>query len=216
MRGVQPDRCRVLQLRRDQGLTQEQLADRANCDVKTVRSVERGRRVDLRTVQSLAATLGVSTEELLIADEVSDPESAAMLAIVKTQIAAFNARDPDAFAATFTPDAVYCINAHPDLPGAGVQRGRDEIREGARIAFENFVSEPVTSEMIELSVAGDHVYLRLMQPKVRGLKTGLVREVTSLLVFVVRDGLIAELHSHFHSGMLEELVFGPQGRQAQS
>lgn len=200
---------RLVELRKSRGLTQEQLAAHADCDVKTIRAAEHSHRVDLQTASSLAATLGVPLGEVVLPSATTPADEEAHLQAVRRQVAAINARDPDAFAATFTVDGVNHVNAHPDLPGAGVQRGRDEIREGARIAFETYVSEPITPEMVEFRVVGDKVYLRVDRPRLRGVVTQIEREVSTLMEFTIRDGLISELRSHFHSGMLEELVFGP-------
>ena len=58
MRGIVANGGAIVAARRAAGLTQEQLASAADCDVKTVRKAEQGReRVDLRVVVRIAKTL---------------------------------------------------------------------------------------------------------------------------------------------------------------
>ena len=57
---------RIAAQRRAVGLTQEQLAERAGVNVKTVQGVEQGRtEPELRTVTRLAKALGTSIENLV-------------------------------------------------------------------------------------------------------------------------------------------------------
>lgn len=57
---------RVRELRREQGLSQEDLADRANLHRTYVGSIERGERnVALLNIHRLAKALGVTARELL-------------------------------------------------------------------------------------------------------------------------------------------------------
>ena len=50
MRGKPVHGDRIHNLRKAHGMTQEQLADSAGLDVKTVRKAEQGRRLDLGTI----------------------------------------------------------------------------------------------------------------------------------------------------------------------
>lgn len=57
---------RVRELRREQGLSQEDLADRANLHRTYVGSIERGERnVALLNIHRLASALGVTARDLL-------------------------------------------------------------------------------------------------------------------------------------------------------
>jgi transcriptional regulator with XRE-family HTH domain len=56
---------RVRELRRSQGYSQEDLAERSNLDRTYISSLERGKRnVSLRNVAAIAAALGVSLAQL--------------------------------------------------------------------------------------------------------------------------------------------------------
>ena len=65
MRGLRVNGERICELRKLLAMTQEQLAIRAACDVKTLRKAEQSGNVDVSTLRKLAAALGVSEEELL-------------------------------------------------------------------------------------------------------------------------------------------------------
>ena len=59
-------RRRLRELRAEQGLTLQQVADRANLDVSTLSRLETGkRRLALDHLPALAAALGVTTDDLL-------------------------------------------------------------------------------------------------------------------------------------------------------
>lgn len=56
---------RVRELRRSQGFSQEDLAERCNLDRTYISSLERGKRnVGLRNVAAIAAALGISLAQL--------------------------------------------------------------------------------------------------------------------------------------------------------
>ena len=67
-------RRRLRELRSEQGLTLAQVAGRAAIDVSTLSRLESGkRRLSLDHVPALAAALGVSADDLLVAPTVPDP-----------------------------------------------------------------------------------------------------------------------------------------------
>jgi transcriptional regulator with XRE-family HTH domain len=67
-------RRRLRELRTEQGLTLQQVAERANIDVSTLSRLEAGkRRLALDHLPALAAALGVSADELLGSAPTADP-----------------------------------------------------------------------------------------------------------------------------------------------
>jgi transcriptional regulator with XRE-family HTH domain len=67
-------RRRLRELRTEQGLTLQQVAERASIDVSTLSRLEAGkRRLALDHLPALAAALGVSTDDLLGARPAQDP-----------------------------------------------------------------------------------------------------------------------------------------------
>jgi len=65
MRTMPVNSSRVKGLRIAKGLQQAELADQADCSVKTVNSLENGGRAYLATIRSVATALGVNVKELL-------------------------------------------------------------------------------------------------------------------------------------------------------
>ncbi|CAN5634800.1 XRE family transcriptional regulator [soil metagenome] len=67
-------RRRLRELRLEQGLTLQQVSDRANIDISMLSRLESGkRRLALDHLPGLAAALGVSTDDLLGGEPASDP-----------------------------------------------------------------------------------------------------------------------------------------------
>ena len=67
-------RRRLRELRTDQGLTLQQVSDRANIDISMLSRLESGkRRLALDHIAGLAAALGVSADDLLAAAPPPDP-----------------------------------------------------------------------------------------------------------------------------------------------
>src|SRR5687767_398567 len=67
-------RRRLRELRSEQGLTLQQVAERANIDVSTLSRLEAGkRRLALDHLPALAAALGVTADELVGAQPPRDP-----------------------------------------------------------------------------------------------------------------------------------------------
>jgi transcriptional regulator with XRE-family HTH domain len=58
--------ARIAQLRKDQGMTQQQLAERLNVSQQTITAYEVGRRrIQVSSLPVIAQALGVTTEDLL-------------------------------------------------------------------------------------------------------------------------------------------------------
>ena len=61
---------RIAEVRRQRGLTQEQLAERVGTSVRALQRTEAGaQNLTLRSVARLALALGVKPEELIVASE---------------------------------------------------------------------------------------------------------------------------------------------------
>ena len=88
MRGIFPDGEAITSIRRLIGLTQEQLAAHADCDVKTVRRAEKGEPVDLRTLARIASGLGVECERVtqsMMSDQATGVQSESVDELVVEQ-----------------------------------------------------------------------------------------------------------------------------------
>ena len=121
MRGQTPHGTRIRRLRKTLGLTQEGLASNANCDVKTVRNAEAGRRLDLSTLNRIAAALSVEVGELLL-DSIDQHRE-----WVEHWIDAFNSRHVKQLLAFYREDATLSLPSKIAFPGSGTHRGHQEI-----------------------------------------------------------------------------------------
>jgi transcriptional regulator with XRE-family HTH domain len=65
MRGVQVIGETIRSQRRQRGLTQEQLAAQADCDVKTLRQAEHSRAIDLSSLKRIALALNLNYVDLI-------------------------------------------------------------------------------------------------------------------------------------------------------
>jgi transcriptional regulator with XRE-family HTH domain len=213
MRGVIPSGDRVLSLRKAAGLTQESLAAECDCDVKTVRSAERSKRLDLATLRRIAARLGVDFRDI-VADIPADRREA-NIAAAMASLRAFDARDPDGVAACFTEDGVVVVFADSRLPAAGEYRGRDRVRQWAETCFAAFWAQHYATGNYHVEAVGDRVYLHLIEPQVESLQTGRRSAVSALVEHEMRDGKIAEMRIFPESGAVERIVL-PEGARPQS
>jgi len=80
-------RGRIKQLRKEQGLTQEELAERADLTAEAVTRVERGARTPtLKTLGKLAHGLGVSPGELVDVEATDPPKLSRHLAKIVSKL----------------------------------------------------------------------------------------------------------------------------------
>jgi transcriptional regulator with XRE-family HTH domain len=69
MRGVAANGAYIKATRRSRGLTQEELANAARCDIKTVYRAESALRLDMATLARLADTLRVPYRRVVKANK---------------------------------------------------------------------------------------------------------------------------------------------------
>ena len=78
---------RIKQLRKEKGMTQEKLAERADLTAEAVTRVERGVRMPtLKTLGKLAHGLGVSPAQLVDVGDVPEPKLAPAVAQIVTKL----------------------------------------------------------------------------------------------------------------------------------
>lgn len=161
MRGVSVRGDLIRSLRKSAGLTQEQLAATAGCDVKTIRKAERNsERVDLWVVAAIAETLGDQTESLILLDLNSATKVEFHLSIVNDWHAAFQSSDLDRLLSLHTEDSILEIPGSDGLPAAGNHQGIDELREHFRAVFTLFRLEGVQDDDFRVHAVDDLVFLR--------------------------------------------------------
>lgn len=161
MRGIAVRADVIRDLRKAAGLTQEQLAAAADCDVKTVRKAERGtERVDLWVVSAIAEALGSEAGSLIVAGENSELKARLHLSIVKQWVAAFEDADVDRLLALHTEDTVLEIPGSDGLPAAGNFTGIGELRGHFQSFFTLFRLRAVQDDDFHVHAVDDLVFMR--------------------------------------------------------
>jgi transcriptional regulator with XRE-family HTH domain len=190
MRGAIADGDWIRATRISRGLTQEQLAVRADLDVKTVRKAEQGKRLDAGTLARLALALGVNVQSLVRRAEDVSAAQAARRRVVERWQAAWDARDIDAIMALFHEHAELHLPGGPQIPFSGVHRGKESIRRANELAWATAQTVPQQPEDYSLIVSGDSVVLHGR----RGvqLPDGNAQWLTNIHIFTFDGDLIIE------------------------
>jgi transcriptional regulator with XRE-family HTH domain len=136
MRGMNANGDLIRDLRKVQGITQEQLAERAGLDVKTVRNAEQSKRLDLGSLTKLCFVLKAELRQLIV----RPCRSARELEIARRDVVihwqrAFNERDLDGLMRGYHDDAELHLPGEPLITFAGDFRGRKRIRRAAQVAW---------------------------------------------------------------------------------
>jgi len=189
MRGLNPQGDAVRSARKALGLTQEALALRAACDVKTIRSAEKGARIDASTLNRIADALQRPTASLLSAADVPAAQLEANIRLYWQWQAASNRRGIEGMLACYHPDATVNIAGADDLPGGGEFQGLDAIREQWTAAQEAFETDELTPDQVQVDAMADLVFARALG-RARVRATGV--EFTSFGVqeFLIKDDKI--------------------------
>jgi transcriptional regulator with XRE-family HTH domain len=132
MRGKPVHGDRIHDLRKAHGMTQEQLADCAGLDVKTVRKAEQGKRLDLGTITKLCFVLQTDLLHLI-----RPSRSAQELEIRRRDVVihwqrAFNGRDLHGVSECYHDEAVLHLPGAPLISFGGVFRGHKEIQQATQ------------------------------------------------------------------------------------
>jgi transcriptional regulator with XRE-family HTH domain len=203
-RGIVAKGEAIVALRKAAGLTQEKLAAECDSDVKTVRTAERGKPVDVATLRRISARLGIELRELF-ADNSPDRREA-NIAVALACLRAFDARDPDAVAAYFREDGTVIVYADPRLPGAGEYRGRKRIRHWAESCFAAYMAPPVAGGKYRVEAAGELVFLSFESPELESLTTGRLTRASLMSEYEITDGNISTLRIFPESGAVERIA----------
>lgn len=204
MRGILANGEKIAALRLAAGLTQEKLAANCECDVKTLRSAERGKRLDIASLRRIAVGLGVDYHDIVV--EVPADRREASVAVAMEFMRAFDARDPDAVADCFCENGAVIVFADPNLPGAGEFRGRERVHEWARACFAAFLAEPVHQGTYFVEAVGDRVFLRHESQRLESLTTGRHTKATVMSEFELTEGKIATLQIFPESSAVERIA----------
>ena len=160
MRGSTANGPNIRRRRKRLGLTQEELASRAEVDVKTVRNAEANRNLDADTLQRIAMALTVELSYIAVTSSDSNRQAPRRIRIIEKWIEAFNDQDVDGMVAVYHDDALLTFPTGGEMPGGGTYKGKEQLRRQAEESFACFKTEPFTSQSFRIHSAGDFVFLR--------------------------------------------------------
>ncbi len=158
MRGHHSNGSSIRELRRLLGLTQDEVAVRAGCDVKTIRKAERGQRLDIATLRGIAKVFQTPVSSLVSVDSATQ---AGQSVLVSAWTRAFNRQDVDALVELYSEDAILHFPALKGPVGAEVFRARTDLRQHFETTFAKFDFRKILLNKCRLYRAGDFVLLRL-------------------------------------------------------
>jgi transcriptional regulator with XRE-family HTH domain len=155
MRGKPVHGDRILKLREAQGMTQEQLAEKAGLDVKTVRKAEQSKHLDLGTVTKLCFVLQTELRQII-----RPTRSARELEIRRRDVMiawqrAFNSRDLTGLMRCYHDDAVLHLPGAPEIPFGGTFHGHREIRHTTQVFWQSCQSELLDEKDLSILVSSD-------------------------------------------------------------
>lgn len=160
MRGVVSHGERIRNARIAHGLTQEQLAARADVDVKTIRKAEQGKRLDVDTLARLARALQIEVGEVVARGSSSDGPEEVRRQVVQSWVAAWDAQDIEALLALYHDDAVMHLPSGPGNPFGGRFAGKAAIRQCNQQAWDTIKTLPARDGDFSIVVVDDTAVLQ--------------------------------------------------------
>jgi transcriptional regulator with XRE-family HTH domain len=194
MRGVEVNGEAIYTSRVKLGLTQEQLANAAKIDVKTLRKAEQGKRIDLEPLTRLAFALNTEIRLLTIPgeSETSRENRNRELILVWTRV--FDAQDMEALLALYHDNAVLRLPGAPQIPFGGTYQGKEELRKAYAQVWQVQHKSIGVDEMTILT-SGNSV--TLSGAKGAYLPNGELFHFPCLQIFNLENGLIMEHQVEF-------------------
>lgn len=192
MRGAQLNAEALRSLRIRLGLTQEQLASKAEIDVTTLRRMEKGLKAfDVQTISAVAASLGCHVSRLIMPNPTKpgaeSPEEINRACVARHR-EAFARKDVDGVLACYTKDAIVSFPTSLPPP-SGRFEGHAAIRGHLEETFRTFTPDIPTLEESSLYVFEDRVILRHVSSAVV-LQNGATFTSELLFEYYFRDGKI--------------------------
>jgi transcriptional regulator with XRE-family HTH domain len=217
MRGAHVYGEAIRALRAAAGLTQEQLARRADLDVTTLRKMEKGEKsFDLQSVAAVARALDCEVRQLIDASETlaaADGPERLHLACVARHREAFLNQDVEAVLACYTDDAVIDFPSSIPSPSSGRFVGREAIRRHLELTFQTFRPQIPTLEESDVYAVGDRVLLRHVSSAVV-LHNGVEFTAALFFEYQFRGGKICNHVGLFDTAVMAEALNAPPTRNS--
>ena len=157
MRGIYVNGELVRRLRTEQGLSQDDLAVRADRNARTIRNAEAGKRLDPQTVSAIAEALSLEVARLVV--EAPDQDDVSRNCVEKL-FQAYQARNIDQVVKSYTKDATLRYpESVPILPWSTFT-GAKEIRQHARLWLQTFDQKLIEQPDSLFLVRGSQVCYR--------------------------------------------------------
>lgn len=189
MRGVPVDGEKVLRRRKSLGLTQEQLALQANCDVKTVRKAERSFHIDHSVLDRLAVALETAKQDLVDLHTLG-VEEANVQRILAWQDA-FNDRDVERLLTFYHDEGQVEVVFNTQIPGGGVFSGIAAVQQWLTTILATYRTQFITRDMFQIDSAKDFVFMRsVREAEVEAIATGEKTTAQAAHEFQLQDGKI--------------------------
>ncbi len=192
-RSIFPDGDAIRKHREMRCLTQEELARRADLDVKTIRNAERGIGIAVSSLVQISNALELPPSSLIGAANESVSDDARVKEIVLQWMRSWDERDMDTMMSLYADVAVTKLPGGPGIPFGGEHRGIDAIRQANQMAWDTCETTP--NAEYSLDVLGNQVILKGL--KGMHLPNGEVARLWSWHIFTIDNGLIVELQVQY-------------------
>jgi transcriptional regulator with XRE-family HTH domain len=209
MRGAAANGPKIKLLRKQLGLTQAELAERAGCDVKTVGRSEQGQTLDTYILRKLADALAAPYAEVVREPLTPETHESRHAQVVHDWRHALFAGDVPALVKPFRPDGVLRIPGEAGLPGSGLFHGRQEVAEGLAQVFALAEMHRDPRSKCVIDPKDQHVYLR-GRAILERLGQSATCPLEAVLVFRFQRQRIAELSMYFDTLALYGFFGGPR------
>jgi len=159
MRGAQANGDQIRSARRARGLTQDELASIAGIDVKTVRTAERGQRIDLGTFTKISFALDYDVSDLIVPTRSPQELEISRRDAILHWHRCWNAHDMEGLLSVYNDEGVLHLPGGPEIPFAGEHRGKEAICRVNEIAWSTCEDDPDDNTDFNLLVSDNAVIL---------------------------------------------------------
>lgn len=203
MRGQWADGNAIRKFRTAQALTQEDLAAIADCDIRTVRNAEKGRRLDPKTLRKLAVALSVNVGDV----QRQGTGQETNVRIVSEWLAAVRKGDLKEVTACLDDQVVLYLPSIPAVPLNGSIHGKEQVANAVETVASLVRIEFLQGEPCEHHPTRDRVFAVGIANVVA--KASETAEVMRGIAMIRLDRKrIIEVHFSFDTLLLQRLLQG--------
>ncbi len=161
MRGKLTRGVEIRQWREAAGLTQQDLSEAADLDVKTIRKAEAiDGRIDWRVVVAISTALGREPSDLIVSEPTECPTPERLIELVRKWQDAMMQADIPQLLSLHTPDTVVELPGALDLPGGQTVVGLEELDRMLQYLLSILRLRHVVPESLQFHVSENFVFMR--------------------------------------------------------